>query len=172
MATIHELVQELDQEAHTTRRTLARVPEDRLTWRPHETSMTLGQLAAHVATLPALVVEMSTWPAFDVGTSSERIRASRPDASSVADALDMLDRSVAQTRTALSEMGDAGLLEPWRLVRGDADVGTIPRGTLFRSALFNHWYHHRGQLTVYLRMAGVPVPAIYGDSADEQAFPD
>lgn len=133
--------------------------------------MTLGQLAAHVATLPALVVEVSTWPAFDVKTSNEKIQASRPDADSVADALAMLDRGVAQAKAALSEMGDGGLSKPWRMVRGDAEVGTIPRGALFRSALFNHWYHHRGQLTVYLRMTGVSVPAIYGDSADERAFP-
>lgn len=171
MATIQELVQELEQEAQTTRRTLARVPDDRLKWRPHEKSMTMGQLAAHVATLPALVVEMSTRPKFDVKTSNEEIQASRPDARSVADVLDMLDRSVAQAKAGLSAMDDGALAEPWRMVRGDREVGTIPRGALFRSALFGHWCHHRGQLTVYLRLTGAPVPAIYGDSADEQAFP-
>lgn len=171
MATIQELVQELEQEAHATRRTLARIPEDLLQWRPHEKSMTMGRLAAHVATLPALVVEMSTWPKFDVVTSNEEIQASRPDTESVAQVLEMLDRSVAQARAALCGMDDGALAEPWRMVRGDQEVGTIPRGALFRSALFNHWYHHRGQLTVYLRLTGVPVPALYGDSADEQAFP-
>ena len=170
MATIQELVQELEQEAATTRRTLARIPGDRLAWRPHEKSMTMGQLAAHVATLPALVVEMSTWPSFDVVTSNEEIQAARPDAESVAQVLEMLDRSVAQAMAALAGMDDGALAEPWRMVRGDEEVGTVPRGALFRSALFGHWSHHRGQLTVYLRLTGVPVPAIYGPSADE-AFP-
>ncbi|MDQ2668936.1 MAG: DinB family protein [Gemmatimonadota bacterium] len=170
MPAIQDLLQELDQEAAATRRTLARIPEDRLTWRPHEKSMTLRELAGHIATLPALVVEMSTWPVFDVKTSNEKIKASRPDAGSVADALDMLDRSVAHAKAALSRMGDAGLSIPWRIVLGNAEVATIPRSALFRSALFNHWYHHRGQLTVYLRLTGVPVPALYGDSADELAF--
>ena len=171
MAKIEELVQELEQEARTTRRTLARIPEDRLGWRPHATSMTLAELAGHIATLPALVTDMATWPKFDVETSNEEIRASRPTAASVMDALEMHDRSVAEAKAALAGMDDGALAEPWRMVRGDEEVGTIPRGALFRSALFSHWYHHRGQLTVYLRMTGVAVPAIYGDSADEPAFP-
>ena len=171
MTTIQELVQELEQEARATRRALARVPEDRLRWRPHEKSMTLGQLATHVATLPAVVVELAVQPAFDVRTPSAQIRASRPEAGSVADLLDMHDRSVAEAAATLSAMDDGALEAPWRMVRGDHEVGTIPIGALLRTTLFSHWVHHRGQLTVYLRLAGAQVPALYGDSADEPAVP-
>ena len=171
MATIAELVQELDQEALATRRTLARIPEDRLAWRPHEKSMTLGQLATHVATLPTVVVELAARPAFDVGTPSAQIRASRPEAGSVADLLAMHDRSVAEATAALSAMDDGVLAVPWRMVRGDREVGAIPIGALLRTSLFSHWAHHRGQLTVYLRLTGALVPALYGDSADEPAVP-
>lgn len=171
MATIQELVQELEQEAHATRRTLARIPEDHLRWRPHEKSMTLGQLAGHVATLPAVAVDMSTWPQFDVRTPAEQIRGAPDRTESVAALLDLLDRSVLRARTALAAMDDDALAAPWRMVRGDQEVGAIPRGALLRTALFSHWAHHRGQLTVYLRLAGAAVPALYGDSADEPAFP-
>lgn len=172
MTTMQELVQELEQEAEATRRTLARVPEDRLAWRPHERSMTLGELATHVATLPAVVAELAARPAFDVRTPSAAIRASRPEAGSVADLLAMLDRSVADAAAALAALGDGALAAPWRMVRGDHEVGAIPVGALLRTTLFSHWAHHRGQLTVYLRLTGAPVPALYGDSADEPPLPD
>lgn len=167
MATTEELVQELEQEAALSRRTLARVPEDRLAWRPHEKSMTLGQLASHVAALPAVVLDLAAQPRFEVTTPSEELRRAGGSAETVAGLLDLLERSVARARAALTAMDDAALATPWRMVRGDAEVGAIPRGALLRSALFSHWAHHRGQLTVYLRLAGAPVPALYGDSADE-----
>ena len=162
MATIEELVQELMQEAHTTRRVLERVPEDRLDWRPHEKSLTLGQLAMHVATIPGALTEISTRP-FDVRTPIPRPSVEGRDA-----LLTIHEQSVAQARTLLCSMGDAALGAPWKLVDGDREVATVPRGAFLRSTMLNHWYHHRGQLTVYLRELGVPVPPIYGDSADEK----
>lgn len=170
MASIQELVQELMQETETTRRVLARIPEDRLGWRPHEKSRSLGELAVHVATLPRGIMEISTWPKFDIATRPEDVEPAA-EARSVAEVLEKLDASVAHAKEALAGMDDGALAEPWRMVRGDEEVLTIPRGSLLRTILFNHWYHHRGQLTVYLRLAGAAVPAIYGDSADEQAFP-
>jgi uncharacterized damage-inducible protein DinB len=162
MATVEELVQELEQEARTTRRVLERVPEDRLNWRPHAKSLTLGQLAMHVATIPGALTEVST-RTFDVNTEIPR-----PTAASVDELLETLARSVADAKTLLRSMGDAALAAPWSLVDGDREVASVPRGAFLRFTMLNHWYHHRGQLTVYLRQVGAAVPAIYGDSADEK----
>jgi uncharacterized damage-inducible protein DinB len=164
MLTIDDLLQELEQEAHTTRRVLERVPDDRLDWKPHDKSLTLGQLAMHVATLPGAIAEIST-RAFDVKTVIPR-----PSATSAAELLVVLDESLARARTLLGAMDDAALVSPWRMVTGDREVATVPRGKLLRSILLNHWYHHRGQLTVYLRQTGALIPPIYGDSADEKGF--
>ncbi len=165
MASIAELLQELGQEAGTTRRVLERVPEDQFGWKPHEKSMTLGQLAIHIATLPGGIAEISTWPSFDVA-----IAQPRPSPTSTVDLLDALDESVARAQAVLNEMEDAALATPWRLVNGDKEIMTIPRAALLRTIMLNHWYHHRGQLTVYLRQLGVPIPPIYGPSADERPF--
>jgi len=163
--TIHDLLQELEEEAQTTRRVLARVREDQLRWTPHEKSMTLGQLAMHVASVPGAIARISTQPTFDVKTEIPR-----PSATSVAELLTVLDESVARAKAILNEMDDAALLSPWRMVDGDREIAVISRGALFRSVMLNHWYHHRGQLTVYLRQTGSLVPAIYGPSADENPF--
>lgn len=161
-ATIREILDELEHEAVATRAVLARIPDDRLGWRPHEKSRTLGELAMHVAQLPGGIPEIATWERFDVS-----IDPPHEGAASTAEVLAHLDRSLAQARARLTALGDHGLAQPWRLVDGDRELLVIPRAQLLRSVLLNHWYHHRGQLTVYLRLVGVPVPAIYGDSADE-----
>ena len=162
MLTIDDLVQELEQEAQTTRRVLERVPEDRLDWRPHGKSMTLGQLAMHVATIPGRIAEVSTRPTFDVNTTIPR-----PAAASTAELLAAHDQSVTRARALLADMTDADLASPWRMVDGEREVMAMPRRALLRTVLLNHWYHHRGQLSVYLRQTGALVPAIYGASADE-----
>ena len=165
MTTVNALLQELDQEAQTTLRVLERVPEAELGWRPHEKSMTLGQLAMHVATLPDAIAELSTLGSFDVNTEIPR-----PCATSVAELSVALERSLSKARTLLGAMDDAALTSPWRIVDGDREIATLPRGALFRSIMLNHLYHHRGQLTVYLRLTGALVPALYGASADEDPF--
>jgi uncharacterized damage-inducible protein DinB len=162
MVTINDLLQELEQEAHTTRRVLERVPQDRLGWKPHEKSMTLGQLALHVASLPSAIAEVSTRPTFDVKT-----QIPLPSPPSVAELLAEMERSVQNAKTILGGMDDGALSTPWRMMDGEREVMAMPRAALLRSVLFNHWYHHRGQLTVYLRLVGAPVPATYGSSADE-----
>jgi len=165
MITITELLQELEQEAHATRRVFERVPEDQLGWKPHEKSMTLGQLAMHVASLPAAIAEVALQPSFDVKT-----QIPLPSATSVAELIVTLDQSIAKARTLLSGMDETMLASTWRMVDGDRELFGIPRAAFLRSVMLNHWYHHRGQLTVYLRQTGALVPAIYGTSADENPF--
>jgi uncharacterized damage-inducible protein DinB len=164
MLTIQDLLQELEQEAQATRRVLERVPDDRLDWKPHEKSMTIGELAMHVASLPGAIAEVSTRD-FDVKTVIPR-----PSATSTAELLVVLEDSLKRAKTLLVAMADAGLASPWRMVNGDQVIMSMTRGELLRSVMLNHWYHHRGQLTVYLRQTGALVPAVYGDSADEKAF--
>jgi uncharacterized damage-inducible protein DinB len=162
MMTIDELLRELDDEGRNTRRVLERVPNNRLKWQPHYKSLTLGQLAMHVATLPGALAELLTRP-FDVN-----FVIPRPGAASVDELLAVHDASLDKATRILSSMDDDSLCEPWTMVDGDEVVASIPRGSFLRSNLFNHWYHHRGQLTVYLRQTDALVPAIYGDSADEK----
>ena len=164
MLTIDDIVQELEQEAQATRRVLERVPGDQLGWRPHEKSMTMGQLAMHVANLPGAIAEVST-SAFDVKTA-----VPRPDAASTDQILDLFDDSMRRARAILTRMSDAELGTPWRMMNGSQELWSIPRGAFLRSVMLNHWYHHRGQLTVYLRLTGALVPAVYGDSADERVM--
>jgi uncharacterized damage-inducible protein DinB len=164
MLTIADLLKELEQEAQSTRRVLERVPSDRLDWRPHRKSMTLGELAMHVADLPGVIVEVSTRN-FDANTVIPR-----PGASSTAELLAVLEGSVKRAKAQLRTMTDADLALPWRMLNGERELWSVSRGELLRSVMLNHWYHHRGQLTVYLRLVEVPLPAIYGDSADESAF--
>jgi uncharacterized damage-inducible protein DinB len=162
MLTIDDLMQELEQEAPTTRRVLERIPGDRLDWKPHPKSMSLGQLAMHVATLPGAIAEVSTRD-FDANTVIPR-----PSATSTAQLLAALEDSLAKARTLLGAMDDAELAAPWRMMLGDRELWSVTRGQFLRSVMLNHWYHHRGQLTVYLRLTGALVPAVFGDSADER----
>jgi uncharacterized damage-inducible protein DinB len=163
--TVADLLLELEQESQSSRRILERVPGDALDWTPHEKSMTLGQLAMHIANVPGAIAEVSRNPAFDVNTIIPR-----PTASNTDQILRSLEESLARARSILESMTDADLLAPWRMMNGEEVIFAITRGDLLRSVMLNHWYHHRGQLTVYLRLLNVPVPAIYGDSADERAL--
>ena len=164
MTMTDSLIEELKQEAGATRRVLERVPEDELSWTPHPKSMSLGQLALHVAQTPGGVAELLSDPTGEVPNFS-----TRPQAASRAELLATLDESVAKATAKLSSWGDQGLATEWRLVRGAETLMALPRGGMVRAIMLNHWYHHRGQLVVYLRLLDVPVPAIYGDSADEPA---
>ena len=164
MSNIEGLIQEIEQEAQTTRRVLERVPNDRLAWKPHERSMSLGQLALHVATLTGFVAEMASQSPFQIPQFTQ------PTATSAAELLPALDKSVARAQEVLREIGDSGLAKTWRAVDGDRELMALPVGAVLRSIMLNHWYHHRGQLSVYLRQLEVPVPSIYGPSADENPF--
>ena len=164
MSMIEAFIQELEQESQTTRRVLERVPGDRLGWKPHDKSMSLGQLALHVATTPGGVSDMVRQSPMPVPQFIQ------PSATSAAELLPALEQSVAKAKENLRAIGDAGLAGTFRVVQGDNDVMAMPVGAVLRFIMLNHWYHHRGQLSVYLRELGVPVPSIYGPSADENPF--
>lgn len=165
MRMIEGLLQELEQEAQTTKRVLARVPTDRLAWKPHEKSMTLGELALHVAELPSGIAQLAMTIPFTPPDFSQR-----PSADATTDLPATLERSVAAARSTLGHLSDAEMAATWRMVAGDREILALPRAAVLRALMLNHWYHHRGQLTVYLRELQVPVPSIYGPSADENPF--
>jgi len=164
MSIIENLVQELDQEASTTRRVLERVPEGQLGWKPHTKSMSLGQLAMHVAMVPGAIAEISQQVPFQVGDFTP------PTPSSTAEVMSAFDASVAKAKAILRRMDDAALGKTWRAMQGDRELMAMPVGAVLRTIMLNHWYHHRGQLSVYLRQVGAQVPSIYGPSADENPF--
>jgi uncharacterized damage-inducible protein DinB len=164
MAIARELLGELEHEAPVTRRALERIPADKLTWRPHEKSMTLGQLGLHIAALPGAIADMAMRSPCPAGPIP------RPQPSSTGEILSEFDDSVHRARTILGGFDDSLMSATWKLVAGEQEILAIPRKDLLRSILLNHWYHHRGQLTVYLRQVGVNVPAVYGASADEAPF--
>jgi uncharacterized damage-inducible protein DinB len=165
MALIDGMLQELEQETQTTRRVLERVPDNQLAWRPHEKARTLGELALHVAMVPGGVAELVASPS---PAQAPQFTDARPK--SVSELIPALDQSIAKARKALGGMNDATLMATWRLMQGDRELFAVPRVAMLRSVMLNHWYHHRGQLTVYLRELGVPIPSIYGPSADENPF--
>jgi len=164
MTIAASLLQELDQEAHATRRVLERVPDAHLDWRPHPKSFSLGQLAMHVAQVPGAIATLSTKsPATPPAFVQERAAHS-------ADLIPTLDASIDTAKSILGGASDAALMETWRLVAGDREIMAMPRAALLRAIMLNHWYHHRGQLLVYLRQLDVPVPSVYGPTADENPF--
>ena len=165
MALIDGMLQELEQETQTTRRVLARVPDNQLAWRPHEKARTLGELALHVAMVPGGVAELVASP-----SPAQAPQFADPSPKSVSELIPALDQSIAKVKKVLGGMDDAALMATWRLMQGDRELLAVPRVAMLRSVMLNHWYHHRGQLTVYLRELGVPIPSIYGPSADENPF--
>jgi len=164
MSISQTFIQELEQEAETTRRVLERVPGDRLAWKPHAKSMSLDQLALHVASTPGAVAQMAMQSSVGVPEFNQ------PEAKTTTEILSSLDETVAAAKSALEGFDDAAMGETWRVMAGDKEVMALPRVAVLRSIMLNHWYHHRGQLSVYLRLLDVPVPSIYGPSADENPF--
>jgi uncharacterized damage-inducible protein DinB len=165
VAIIDGMLEELEQEAQTTRRVLERIPEDQMNWRPHPKARMLGELAFHVATVPGSVAEFIASPS--PGQVPDFIDPSPPSATELVPAL---DESIAKAKQILAGMDDATIMATWRMMDGEREVFALPRVSLLRSIMLNHWYHHRGQLSVYLRELDVPIPSIYGPSADENPF--
>ncbi|MGA7621948.1 MAG: DinB family protein [Candidatus Acidiferrales bacterium] len=157
---------EIQQEAATTRRVLERVPENKLSWRPHQKSMTLGQLALHTASVPGGIAKISQSDEFDA--SQAKFGTQEPK--SLGEIFAAHDESIRAAEDCLQAMTAEKAAATWRLKMGTKEVLSIPRAALLRSIMLNHWYHHRGQLSVYLRLLDVPLPAIYGPSADENPF--
>lgn len=164
MTLTESFIAELTQEAATTRRVLERVPDAHLAWKPHEKSMSLGQLAYHISVLPRRIAELIT------NLSAEVPVVPLPGDVPAAEIVATLDDSVAFAIATLSAWGDAGLAETWRMTLQGQTLLELPRSAMVRSIMFNHSYHHRGQLTVYLRELDVPLPSVYGPTADEKPF--
>lgn len=164
MSMTQAMLQEFDNEAKTTRRVLERVPSDKLTWKPHPKSMSLGTLALHVASAPGVTVG---WCAEDETTFSGQ---QPPEPASTSEILAAHDQSVTKVKQTLTQLGDQGLAGMWTAKAGGQTLMTMPKAALARAIVLNHWVHHRGQLSVYLRLLDVAVPSIYGPSADENPF--
>ena len=150
----------------TTRRVLDRVPQAEFGWKPHEKSMSLGELSGHLASIPMWCSAVTGAPSLDLDTLDGAGKSKAP--SSHGAMLKEFDRLVAHGRADLARSTDAELLGPWTLKKGIQLLFTVPRITAIRTWVMNHSIHHRGQLTVYLRELNIPLPAIYGPSADEQ----
>ena len=165
MASIRDaLLPEFDHEMGTTRRLLDRVPDRELAWKPHAKSMSLGELSAHLGNLPSWGATILESPMFDLDSLGNR-RATPP--ASRAALLQDFDSKVSTARARLAERTDAEMLAAWTLKKGGQVVFTMPRISAVRTFVMNHSVHHRGQLSVYLRLLDVPLPAMYGPTADE-----
>jgi uncharacterized damage-inducible protein DinB len=163
---IDSMRNELREEASITKRVLERVPAERLGWRPHSKSMSLGQLALHVASIPGNLAKLVQMEEFDAALANFQ----PPVPGNLTEIHSALDQSIQMAEEYLAEMTEQAAGATWRLTLRGREVFSKPRLGVLRSILLNHWYHHRGQLSVYLRLLDVPVPAIYGRSADENPF--
>jgi len=165
MAIVDALLPEYDHEMTTTRKLLERVPDDKLAWKPHPKSFSLGQLAGHVATIPMWGEMTLTKPEIDLGGTPPP-----GDVPSKGELLSSFDKNSSATRAALTRITDGELMAPWALKRDGHTIFSMPKAVVWRSFVLNHLVHHRGQLSVYLRMLDVPIPSMYGPSADESSF--
>jgi uncharacterized damage-inducible protein DinB len=165
--TISEtMLPEFDQEMAMTRKTLERIPEDKLGWKPHVKSFSMAELSGHIANVPswaALTIKQDTFDMAPPGAPPFK----NPVPKSRAEVLDMFDKNVKEARESLAGASDEHLMKNWSLLSGGNAVMTMPRAPVLRSFVMNHIIHHRAQLGVYLRLNDVPVPSIYGPSADE-----
>ena len=165
MALRDSLLAEFDSELATTRRVLELVPQARVEFQPHTKSWTLGELALHVTNVLTWLPLTLKHTEFDLSPPGGP-EVTSPKFESAAATLKQFDANARAARAALAEATDEALLVPWTLKRRGQSLFTLPRGACVRSFVLNHWIHHRGQLTVYLRMCDVPLPPIYGPTAD------
>lgn len=168
MSISASMLPEFDQEMANLRKTLERVPDDKFDWKPHPKSNTMGWLANHLANLPA-------WPAFTMNQDVLDLNPGgknyeEPAKPNIAEVLAMFDENLAQGRKALADAPDEKFFQTWKLIAGGKEVLSLPRIAVVRGMILNHMIHHRAQLTVYLRLNDLPVPALYGPSADEPVF--
>lgn len=163
MTISDQLFAELERESRATRRLLERVPADKLDWRPHEKSTSLGDLAWHIASIPTRIPAMVARGSFDV---TQARPATAPTGAT--DFAAVLDQNVAEAKQILAGLDDEAMKEPFTMTKGDVVLSSFPRVAALRTIMLNHSYHHRGQLTVYLRLLDIPLPATYGSSADER----
>jgi uncharacterized damage-inducible protein DinB len=160
------MIAELEEESTATRRMLDRVPGDKLTWAPHPRSMTLGQLAYHVAGVCGDVSNFLEMDEFD----AQQANFMPDQPTSHAQIMEKFAEAQASARRRLAALSEERARQPWRFTNRSREVFAIPKAALVRTLMFNHLYHHRGQLSVYLRLLDVPVPVTYGRTADENPF--
>lgn len=162
MSIAESLLAEFEVQAPITRRFLERLPEDKLTWKPHEKSMSAGQLAFHLAVVPAGVIRL-------VQNNPAQVPefAGFPQPASRQDIIDKFEETIESVRSQLPKFDDAAMRETWRLMAGGQQALAQPRAEFLRDVMLSHWYQHRGQFSVYLRLLGAAVPASWGPSADE-----
>jgi len=163
---VEPILAEFRTEAATPRRVLERIPSDKLGWKPHAKSMTIGQLGWHIAANPGRISRLAQGDSFDLAQADFRV----PSDKSLNEILAAHEESVREAEQFLQGLSDEQATANWRLLRNGVEVFCRPRIGVVRSIMLNHWYHHRGQLSVYLRLLNVPVPVIYGRSADEDPF--
>jgi uncharacterized damage-inducible protein DinB len=166
MRLIDPLIMELDREAASTRKMLERVPEGKGDWKPHPKSMPLGKLSTHVATILSWS-ESLKGDGFDVGVDSVGVP---PPPATTAELVALLDTTVGKAKETLNGLDDAKAMGLWTLSVNGKTAFAMPRLAVVRNMLLNHSVHHRGQLSVYLRLLDVPIPGMYGPSADENPF--
>ena len=165
MTIAQMLVPEFDHEMATTRTLLERVPENAADWKPHPKSMSLGHLASHIASMPGWVDQILTEPELDFATPAGATLAT-PKFESTRALVEMFDRNVKTARARISGTSDADMGIAWALRNGEHRIMSMPRAAVLRSFIMSHVIHHRGQLSVYLRLRDVPLPSIYGPTAD------
>jgi len=163
---VQALIAELDAEAPITRRVLERVPANHLAWQPHAKSLTLGQLAHHVAVIPGNMSRLAQSDGVDMASRGMEYAACE----SVTALLASFEASTSAAHAFLSGLDEEAARAIWRMTFRDRELRAMPRLAMMRTMCFNHWYHHRGELVVYLRLLDVPVPVVYGKSADENPF--
>ena len=169
MALNSALLPEFDQEMANTRKTLERVPDDKQSWKPHPKSGAMGWLANHIATMVGWTVDAIEKDSFDIAPAGGPPMAP-PATPTNQELLDVFDKSVARARAAIAGASDSVLMGNWSLLAGGKTLFTMPRIGVIRSFVMNHVIHHRAQLGLYLRLNDIPVPSIYGPSADENPF--
>jgi uncharacterized damage-inducible protein DinB len=166
MRIAETMMPEIEQEMAQTRKTLARVPDDKFSYKPHEKSMEMGALALHIAMMADWGADTLVSDDFDVAPVNGPAYQ-MPTAKTSAELLALFDKAVERLKTNLAKTDDAAMMKQWSLLQGGRPLFSMPRAAVMRGMILNHMVHHRGQLTVYLRMCNVPVPALYGPSADE-----
>ena len=168
MRMIDPLLMEFDRESSTTRKVLSRVPGDKLSWKPHAKSYSVGQLAQHIAGLPHWIAGSLLPGDFDMATRGADFSVKEP--ASAEAMLATFEESVAAAKAAMAQLDDERAMGTWTLRQGSTVIMEMPRIALIRTILLNHTIHHRGQLTVYLRLLDIPLPSVYGPTADENPF--
>jgi uncharacterized damage-inducible protein DinB len=162
MSVAQKFLEEFETQAPITRRFLERLPEDKLTWKPHQKSLSAGQLAYHLASVPGGIVHF-----VESNPAQAPADFTFPQPASLGEVLATFDESIAAVRSLLPKFDDRAMAETWRMMAGGREIVAQPRAEFLRDILFSHWYHHRGQFGVYLRLLDIAVPASWGPSADE-----